>query len=257
MRRALLLAIALVCLPLAPASAQSVEGVFRRAVAAHRAGRLDEAKRLYEQLVVARVDDPDVWANLGLVYEATGRKGRAMVAYERALAKRPSDEAVRSALAQVESTLARGRVEREGEATIGARRGATETIARSMSEPGLAASLLVFDVLLFGALIGLLRVRKESVRIALGVTAVVSLLLVLTDGTLLLARRGAFRDGAPAIVLVSSAELRDAPDPRSPAAGRLEEGERVEVRGSAGEFFHVEAAGLGRGWVRRDHVATY
>jgi len=241
----------------AHADAQSVDGLFRRAVAAQRAGRLAEAGALYEQLVIARVDDADVWANLGLVYEATGRRGRAMVAYERALAQRPSDEDVRRALAHVESSLAHGRVEREGEATIGARRGAMETIARSISEAGLAIGLFVFDVVLFGALVALLRARRESARIGLGVVAVVSLLLVLASGTLLLARRGAFREGTPAIVLAPTAEVRDAPDPRSPSAGRLEEGQRVEVLSGSGEFYRVATPALGRGWVRRSDVATY
>jgi tetratricopeptide (TPR) repeat protein len=239
------------------AHAQSVDGLFRRAVVAHRAGRLEEAGQLYEQLVIARVDDADLWANLGLVYEATGRRGRAMVAFERSLAKEPGDEQVRRALAQLESSLARGRAERDGEVLIGARRGATETIARSISESVLAFGLLLFDVVLFSALLGLLRATREASRIALGVTAVVSLLLVLADGTLLLARRGAFREGTPAIVLVRRTDVLDAPDPRSPSAGHLEEGQRVEVIEGSSEFFRVEAPALGRGWVRRSDVATY
>ena len=237
--------------------AQSVDGLFRRAVTAHRAGQLEQAGRLYEQLVIARVDDPDVWANLGLVYEATGRRGRAMVAYERALARRPDDEGVKRALTALETSLARSRVERDGEVTIGARRGATETIARSMPERLLSLDLLLFDVLLFGALFGLLAARREAVRVGLGVTAVLSLLLVLASGTLLLARRGAFREGTPAIVLAPEARVLDAPDPRSPETGRLEEGQRVEVLGGSAEFVRVEAPAIGRGWVRRRDVATY
>lgn len=251
------LLLGLVLFTASSASAQNMDGLFRRAVVAQRAGELELAGRLYEQLVIARIDDPDVWANLGLVYEQTGRRGRAMVAYEHALAHRPDDEAVQRALTQLESSLAGRRVEREGEATIGARRGATETIARSVSEASLALGLLFFDVVLFSALLGLLRSSRETVRIGLGVVSALSLLFVLADGALLLARRGAFRDGTPAIVIVPEAPVLDAPDPRSPAGGQLEEGQRVEMLESAAEFVRVQAPSLGRGWVRRSDVATY
>jgi tetratricopeptide (TPR) repeat protein len=98
-----------------------------QALAAHRAGRLDEAERLYERLLARRPDDfsanyhfaslhyqrgrypealrclgaalaanprePTAWSNLGVLQAGMGQPGEALASYEKALALMPRSAA--------------------------------------------------------------------------------------------------------------------------------------------------------------------
>lgn len=61
----------------------------RRASEAMRAGRFDEASRLYRELLQARPDDPGLLMNLGMALAMGGREADALAPLERAVARRP------------------------------------------------------------------------------------------------------------------------------------------------------------------------
>jgi len=65
------------------------------AIAAHRAGDLDQAEALY-RLAIAGRDAPAALANLGMIHAAQGRAAEAEAAYLRAIELRPSATARRN-----------------------------------------------------------------------------------------------------------------------------------------------------------------
>ena len=65
------------------------EAVMRSALALHRAGQLDEAARLYEQVVAAQPRNPDALYLLGTVHFQRGEVDTALARFDRALKARP------------------------------------------------------------------------------------------------------------------------------------------------------------------------
>lgn len=81
-----------------PADMASVSEVHRRAVAAHQAGRLEEAESGYRELLALQERHPGLLNNLGLVLVAQRRYAEAVPLFERSLAARPRDPKVLVAL---------------------------------------------------------------------------------------------------------------------------------------------------------------
>jgi predicted O-linked N-acetylglucosamine transferase (SPINDLY family) len=65
-----------------------LDGLYNQALAAHRAGNLAEAERLYRR-ILAQAAPPEVLVNLANVLAAQNRRDEALVNYDRALAARP------------------------------------------------------------------------------------------------------------------------------------------------------------------------
>ncbi|MDP2700248.1 tetratricopeptide repeat-containing glycosyltransferase family protein [Thalassospira sp.] len=71
--------------------ASSGVGMFERALAAHQAGKLDEAIRLYGAILRQKPDQPDVLNNIGVALRRTKRFEAALAAYQRAATLRPGN----------------------------------------------------------------------------------------------------------------------------------------------------------------------
>lgn len=75
------------------------------AAKAYREGDYRSASRLYEELVQSGYCDPALYYNLGKSYVRQGKKGRAILALERALLLDPSSDAIQTSLDKVRETL--------------------------------------------------------------------------------------------------------------------------------------------------------
>lgn len=236
------------------ACGQSLEAVFQRGNEAFFRGDYAGATSAYEDLVESGVDDADVHYNLGVAYARRGALGRAIVSFERALRLRPADPGTRSALEAARAVVARRHAEREGEAVVEAGAPFGEALLPWLSEDDLALGVLVVDFALCAAVLALVFVRREGVRLALGV-AVPLLLVVLAVGALSLAsRRGMFADGPTAIVVADEAAVREGPRSDATVRGRALEGERAEVLARDGEWARIRMSGRRQGWVRAEDV---
>ena len=74
-----------------PADMASVSQLQMRGVAAHQAGRLEEAEACYRELLALQERHPGLLNNLGLVLVAQRRYAEAVPLFERSLAARPRD----------------------------------------------------------------------------------------------------------------------------------------------------------------------
>jgi tetratricopeptide (TPR) repeat protein len=76
----------------APQSGASAQGdLSARAIAAHRAGRLEEAISLYGAILRSNPDQPDILNNLGVALRRTKRFDASLAAYQRAARIRPDN----------------------------------------------------------------------------------------------------------------------------------------------------------------------
>jgi SAM-dependent methyltransferase len=96
------------------ASAESVSGLFRAAVAHHQAGSFVEAEHLYRQMLTPLTDDAEVHSRLGAVLMAQGKTSLAIPHLERAIALKPDLFEAHGNLAQ--ANMAAGLVEQAVEA---------------------------------------------------------------------------------------------------------------------------------------------
>jgi predicted TPR repeat methyltransferase len=108
------------------------------AIAAHQAGRLDEAQAAYEQILSERPDDPDALHFLGLVYFHRQDNDKAVALIERSIAQAPDNPHVWNNLGNILFFWNR-RAEAQG-----AYRRVTE-MAPEMAEPWYNIALLLRD----------------------------------------------------------------------------------------------------------------
>lgn len=249
-------AAALVALARPAVAQQRLEQIFERANRAAFAGDWQSAVEGYRQLVVAGVDDPDVHYNLATAYAQGGQYGRAILHYENVLRLSPGDDAAERGIAGARAILGRRRAEAHGEAVVETRPPFFEALVRPFSEGALAWLVLGLDFVLFALLIALGRVRAESGRLAIGIAAPLTGVLLLLAAGGLAVKTGALRDGDAAIVVASEASLREGPDPRARSRASAFEGETAAVRERHGQWAHVELSGGREGWVSADDVGV-
>ena len=76
-----------------PPSAQQIQALLQQAVASHQAGRLAEAKVLYQQILLAQPRYPDALHLLGVIFLQSGDNSKAVEMISQAIAIRPGDPA--------------------------------------------------------------------------------------------------------------------------------------------------------------------
>lgn len=252
MKRAAVILVTL--LTLAPAArADSLGAIFERANSAYFRGDYDEAVVEYRRLLEAGVVDPDVAYNLGAAEAQRGRYGAAIHHLERALWLRPGDEDAERALAEVRGALGSRRAEARGESEV--QTGSLgEALFGGVSPDLLATLALLFDFLLFAALAALVFVRRESLRLAAGVGAVLFTIGLFVSGAGAAVQSGWLDEGEPAVVLTEGLPLREGPDARASTRSNAPEGDRAWVLDVDRGWARVRVPGVGEGWVQRDAI---
>lgn len=261
MRANLVMAAALsvvVCLLQGPAiaHADSLEEIFARANAAYFRGDYDDAARDYQQLVDLGVVDADVTYNLGSAEARRGRYGAAVQFFERTLWLRPGDSDAHAGLEAARAALGRQRAERMGEAEVDTAPPLSEALFGGIGRDALAVITIVAELGLFGALIALLFVRKESARLALGIAAPSFLVLGLVVGTGWALRSGALEEGDPGVVLVEPGALREGPDENAQERHRVHEGDRAWILARDRGWARVRVPEAGEGWISLDDIGS-
>lgn len=252
MRRAILVLVVL--LVPASVSADSLEEIFERANAAYFRGDFDAAASDYRQLVDLGVVDPDVSYNLATAEARRRHYGAAMQFYERALWLQPGDADAHEGLEAARTALGRARAERQGEAEVDTAPPLSEALFGGIGRTTLAIVTLASNLLLFAALIGLLVVRRENVRLGLGVAAPLLAILALVAGIGWALRAGWLEEGDPAVVLNESAVLREGPDRHAQERHGAHEGQRAWVLERERSWSRVRIPDLGEGWVANDDI---
>ena len=246
----LLLALLVLVGAATPVAAESLERIFSAGNEAYYQDELRQALAKYDALVEAGVEVPDLYFNLATAHARLGELGHAILYYERALWLRPGDEGTEQALATARRLLGKRRAEREGEATVRTRPPLTEALAGPFSADGLAWTLMVLNVLLFGLLLARPHIHHESTRLAATVAVPILALSVAASGGLLASKLGAGAPGERAIGRREGAPLREGPDERASVRKKARQGQRASILGSESGYLRVRLPGGSAGWMK-------
>lgn len=235
-----LAAVAFVLLTAGVARAETVGDLFQRGNAAYWEGEYGAARDLYHRIVEDfRVENAEVYFNLGNAYAKQGRLGSAMLYYRRALGAAPSDDTRAAIEANLERTrralVARHRQEIVANRTLfDESHGAWYALFHVLSANALAIVVLAT----FLPLMGLLILRRLTSRARLRRTlkpAIAALLVLSVASGGLLAGNAATRSTVRlGIVVREDAQLRASRAPNAPTVA-LPEGLEVRVLNEADE----------------------
>jgi len=218
--------------------------VFERANALYAGGSYDEAAALYDEIAAGGFENADVYYNLGNACFKSGRVGRAVLAYERALRLEPGHEDAATNLAFVRERLA-DRQTTAAESAVG------EALDRAYRRLPSTTLAVVASVAYFGLalafVIGILRggFGPWTARAAwmLGVV-----LLVTAAATAV--KVHAARSSREAVVLEREVAARTGPGDDFVIEFKLHEGTTVRLREVRGEWVRASVAGTDlEGWL--------
>ena len=150
----------------------------------------------------------------------------------------------------------RRRAERQGAAEVDTAPPLSEALFFGISRSVFAVAALALCFVFFGTLTGLLFVRKESARIALGVAAPLSFVLFVVAGAGLAIRGGWFEDGERAVVLPQRLVLREGPGEDATERHRAAEGERAWILETREDWVRVRVPTVGEGWAPSDAIGA-
>jgi hypothetical protein len=211
-------------------------------------GQYDRAIEGYRTLLASGVSDPDVHYNLGNAYLASGRRGMAVLHYERALARNPGDDDARANLEFAQKGL------QDEAAFMRGLKTPVEDFLRALPLGpvlgcALAAWALTFTLLLVRRFFmpGTARRVFTAVLVPAAVVAAI---------TCSLAAGGAWvREARPrCVVLSDTAELKEGPSESFRSVVTLREGVTAGLRGSEGTWVKIVLPSGVAGWVRADVV---
>jgi hypothetical protein len=230
---------------LAALLAADVAGVqlFADANAAYLSGDVPRAVAAYEALVSEGIASTELETNLGAALLRQGKRGLAVLHFERALFLDPGDDDARADLIEVR----RGNVDRlEGEAE----ESGSETVARLLAPlPGSAAALALIALWALGWMLLAIRLLRRGPRWT-GVAAApcfAGALFCALVATGAAAGRGlAMRR---AVVVAPAVPAREGPGERSGSRFEIHEGTTVAIEDEESGFRRVKLANGLTGWV--------
>src|SRR5437660_847266 len=221
-----------------PAGAQ----LFADANAAYLSGDVSRATAAYEALVSEGVASTELETNLGAAYLRQGKRGLAVLHFERALFLQPGDDDASADLVEVR----RGNVDRlEGDAD----EGGAETVARLLTPlPGTAAAAILTVLwpaawILFG--LRLLRGGPRWAGIAAAGCFGGALLFALLTWSAAAGRDMAMRRG---VVVAQAVPAREGPAEKSVSRFEVHEGTTVRIDDEEPGFRRVKLATGLTGW---------
>lgn len=233
-------------------NASKLTDIFAEANVAASRGDYSTAIAKYQELIAARVHDPDVYFNLGTSLAQSTDYPRAILNYERALTLRPTDSKAADDLRAAEQALEEARAEAEGEASIQRSSSISDALYQPFTGNGLAYSLLVANFLFF-ALLAWTWARRSRGRMLYALLASSFALLLFSAGGLVV-KAGLLREGERAVVVDDRVALREGPDPRAHERGEVRGGDRGELINVDGDFVKFRVFGGLEGWAPRGAV---
>ena len=222
----------------------SPEERFSAAGSAYEAGRFAEAAEVYEGLLAEGFDDPRVHYNLGNARFKLGRLGPAILSYERALDRDPSDADARENLAYADLLIADkvGAPEEEFPAQF------LKVLAHRF-DPGRATLGFALLSLVAGLLTAPLWLQPSPwLRRALGAGAAIAGTLALACA-LVAAVEVALPRTQQAIILAPSADGRSSPAADGTVLFTVHEGLKVQIRAERPGWVQIGVPNGLAGWI--------
>ncbi|MFZ4425918.1 MAG: tetratricopeptide repeat protein [Saprospiraceae bacterium] len=226
-----------------PASQGRLPGAWDEAALAYRQGNYEAAAAAYETLLHLGYRDPALQYNLGKCYRQNGQKGKAILAFERALRLKPGDAAIKTALRQVRAELTDQLSEQEGFFLLDAIR---YIAPDKWALVAIIALWTGFALWMVGRRPG----RKRLMRVLAGGSTTVAIL------ALTCAWYTDFMENDPrqAIVTREVVTIFRAADPRSPEVRQIHEGTKVCIDDEIAPWMKIRLENGDQGWINRKDI---
>ncbi|MBV9997777.1 MAG: hypothetical protein JO015_01560 [Verrucomicrobia bacterium] len=220
----------------AAARAASTEDVWATANQAYQAGKFEEAKSDYLQLLYARTYSPSVFYNLGNAWWKLGQRGRAVLNYRRALILEPT-----SADAEANLRFALQQTGQDPPSEL------SEELNRHADLypwiDTVALWVAIFGTIIWSSARGAWRDLARVTVLLASVTFIVSFGLTLWIG------RGD-KDLQGAIILPGSVDLKIGPAHSARIAETVGEGQQVAILKERGEWMQCRSQAGVVGWIQ-------
>jgi tetratricopeptide (TPR) repeat protein len=218
--------------------------VFERANALYASGSYDEAAALYEGIAAGGFTNADVYYNLGNASFKSGRVGRAVLAYERALRLEPGHEDAATNLAFVRERLA-DRQTTAAESAFG------EALDRAYRRLPSTTVAVLASVIYFGlALAFIVAILRGGFGPWTARAAWILGVALLVTAAAAAVKVHATRSSRDAVVLEREVAARTGPGNDFVIEFKLHEGTTVRVREVRGDWVRAAVAGTDlEGWL--------
>jgi tetratricopeptide (TPR) repeat protein len=225
--------------------------IFKVANQAYLDEDYEQAIKKYNKLVEGGVRHPDLYFNLANAYYRAGRKGLAVLFYEKTLDLDPADESATSNLEMVRKELI-DRVVLAEDGTVG--EPLWHGFLRSISVGWLTWTFLVVYVLAFVLMIVKRLVRAEYVKRLLFWINIPLLSIVIVFASLLAGRIYIQEKIHHAVVVPMTAKLLVGPERSAKVLMEVHEGLKVRLLNEVGDYIRVRLANGVEGFVRDSHL---
>lgn len=227
------------------------QSLFQRANRAMLAENFDEAVEGYQRLVEAGLVHPDLYFNLATAYYRQGRKGLAVLFYEKTLDLNPGDEGARSNLERIRKDLIDKVVMPEGGA-VG--EPLWHGFIRGLSWAWLTWSFLGFYLLFFAILTTRRLMREGPGKRLLFWFNIPLLAVTLVFGALLASRIYVQERIHHGIVVAPTAPLREGPERSAKVLMEVHEGLKVLLLSEVDGHLRVRLANGVEGFLLQTQV---
>lgn len=241
--------------PTAAAPSRSIDeellDLFGKANQAYLAGDFASAIAGYERILNAGRIHPDVTYNLANAYYRAGRKGLAVLFFEKTLAQNPSDDAARFNLSLIQKELVDRVLPTGDSAEV---EPPWESFVRSLPPNGLCTVFLGLYLAFFAIAVVRRFTKSRPLSRLLFWINVPLLSLVVVAGSLLAARMLAEERIHYRVVIVPTAPLREGPERTAKPLMELHEGLKVRALSESGEYVRIRLSNGVEGFLLRSQA---
>lgn len=243
MRKILFLALAMTVLISSKPSA-AADSPLKEAATQYQAGDYQKATASYEKLILSGSKTGALYYNLGNAAFRAGQKGKAILAYERALSLEPRDADIRWNLGVIKNTVVDIVDDPDGNILISG----IKQLLRWVTIDEVAAVFAAALGLLF--LFSLSMVLAPSWRAGLRTISMAWVVLAILAGTVFLAKWLDVKDSR-AVVLTKEVLARYGPSEKETKAFSLHEGAEVKIVDETQDWYLISFGSKNTAWIKK------
>ncbi len=206
----------------------------------------ESALAVYDSIVQMGYSSTKLYYNMGNAYFKSGRNGKAIVYYNKALTLSPSDADVKYNLAVAESFVKDDIAEVP---TFFLTRWMRSARRLMSSNAWAVVSLVALLAAMLGVILYLVPVRVGVRKAGLWCGAGMALVFVLS-ATFAAVEKRALTDSSHAIIINGAVSVKSSPDNSSTDIFLLHEGTKVKITGSYGEWSEILIPNGSKGWLQ-------
>lgn len=233
--------------------AQDINSIFQKANNLVLQQRYEEAIKLYESLMKLKIEDPDLYYNVGTLYAKWGMYGRAIQYYKKALRLDPGDEDAKTNLEIVKEMLAH-RLTKEFSSGYITRESPWENLVERFTPNEITILFLVTYTLFWLLVILKIKLKKEWLSSILSLVLSVMIIVTLSIATIFVSRVLLEQNERGVVVKFNAVDVKEGPIEESKTLFKLYEGSEVEIKTKFDNWYKIKDPKGRVGWVKSNDI---